>query len=85
MVKYDSDTNKKNFMDHSLFFISSKRSFICTIPDRIIHTTTFLTPVGEQWLEQVIIQWVHLEGSIRRCPVSRINTLLLSYIPLLKS
>ena len=27
--------------------------------DRIAHTTAFVTPVVEQWLEQEIVQWVH--------------------------
>ena len=27
--------------------------------DRITHTTTFVSPVGEHWLEQEIGQWVH--------------------------
>ena len=31
--------------------ISSKGSFICTIPDRIAHTTAFVKPVVEHWLE----------------------------------
>ena len=30
--------------------------------DRIIHTTAFVTPVVEHWLEQEIEQWVHYEG-----------------------
>ena len=34
--------------DHS---INSMGSFICTIPDRIAHTTVFVTPVVEHWLE----------------------------------
>ena len=34
--------------------------------DRITHTTAFVTPVVEHWLEQEIGQWVHHEGSIRR-------------------
>ena len=34
--------------------------------DRIIHTTAFVTPVVEHWLEWEIAQWVHHEGSIRR-------------------
>ena len=34
--------------------------------DRITHTTTFVTPVVEHWLEREIAQWVHHEGSIRR-------------------
>ena len=40
-----------------LFPISSKGSFICN--DRIIHTTAFVTPVVEHWLEREIAQWVH--------------------------
>ena len=34
--------------------------------DRISHTTAFVTPVMEHWLEREIAQWVHHEGSIRR-------------------
>ena len=30
--------------------------------DRIAHTTAFVTPVVEHWLEQEIAQWVHREG-----------------------
>ena len=30
------------------------------------HTTTFVTPVVEHWLEREIAKWVHHEGSIRR-------------------
>ena len=34
--------------------------------DMITHTTAFVTPVVEHWLEREIAQWVHHEGSIRR-------------------
>ena len=34
--------------------------------DRITHTTAFVTPVVEHWLEREIAQWVHHEGTIRR-------------------
>ena len=51
MVKYHSD--------RLLLPINSKGSFICTIPDRIAHTTAFVTPVVEHWLEREIAQWVH--------------------------
>ena len=37
--------------------------------DRIVHTTAFVTPVVEHWLEREIAQWVHNEGSIRQ-PIS---------------
>ena len=61
MVKDHSDSEKGNLLPpHRLLFpINSKGSFICTIPDRIAHTTAFITPVLEHWLEREIAQWVH--------------------------
>ena len=54
MLKDHSDSER-------LFFpINSKGSFICTTPkDRIAHTTAFVTPVMEHWLERSIAQGVH--------------------------
>ena len=53
MVTEDqSDSEKENLMPslHRLLFpISSKGSFICTIPDRTVHTMAFVTPVVEHW------------------------------------
>ena len=52
MVKDHSDSESWNLLPHGLFFpISSKDSFIWTIPDRIAHTTAFDIPVMENWLE----------------------------------
>ena len=45
--------------------INSKGYFICTIPDRVAHTTVFNTHIVKHGLEQEITQWVHHEGSIR--------------------
>ena len=47
MVKYHSDSERGNplLTDRLLFPISSKGSFICTIPDKTAHTTAFVTPV----------------------------------------
>ena len=61
MVKDHSDSERGNPLPpHRLLFpISSKGSFICIIPDRIIHTTAFVTPVVEHWLERIKAQWVH--------------------------
>ena len=52
MVKDHSDIERGNPLPpHRLLFpISSKGSFICTIPDRIAHTIAFVTPVVEHWL-----------------------------------
>ena len=61
MVKDYSDSEKGNPLPpHRLLLsINSNGSFICTIPDRITHTTAFVTPIVEHWLEQEIAQWVH--------------------------
>ena len=53
MVKDHSDSKRGNPLlplYGLLFSISSKGSFICIIPDRMTHTTTFVTPVVEHWL-----------------------------------
>ena len=49
MVKDHSDSERGNpLLPHRLLFpINSKGSFICTILDRIAHTTAFVTPVVE--------------------------------------
>ena len=53
MVKDHSESERRNLLPpHGLLFpITSKGSFICIIPDRITHTTAFVTPVVENWLE----------------------------------
>ena len=53
MVMDHSDSERGNpLLPHGLLFpINSNGSFICTIPDRIAHTTAFVTPVVEYWLE----------------------------------
>ena len=66
MVNDHSDNERGNPLP-PLFPISCKGSFICITPtDRITHTTAFVTPVVEHWLEREIVQWVHREGSIQR-------------------
>ena len=53
MVKDQSDNKIGNPLPpHGLLFpINSKGSFICTIPDRIAHTTAFVIPIMEHWME----------------------------------
>ena len=55
--KHHSDSVRGNPLSpHGLLFsINSKGSFT----DRITHTTAFVTPVVEHWLERDIAQWVH--------------------------
>ena len=67
MVKDHSDSERGNpLLPHGLLFpISSKGSFIYTIPDRIVHTTAFVTPVVDHWLEREICQLgftVHIQS-----------------------
>ena len=60
MVKDHSDSMRGNLLLplHGLLFqISSKGSFIGTTPDRIAHTTTFVSPVVEHWLEWLTNQF----------------------------
>ena len=46
MVKDHCESERGNPLQ-PLFSISNKGSVICTIPDRIAQTTTFVTPVVE--------------------------------------
>ena len=62
MVKDHSDSERGNPLPpHGLLFsINSKVCFYMHHPtDRIAHTTAFVTPVVEHWLEREIAQWVH--------------------------
>ena len=43
--------------------------------DKIAHTTVFVTPVVEHWLEQEIAQWVHHEGLIQQSITPLANAL----------
>ena len=86
MVKDYSDSEKGNLLPPhgSVFPISSKGSFICIIPDRKIHTTAFVTPVVEHWLERGIAQWVHPMKDRSNDPSHHERTFLpRSYISLL--
>ena len=63
MAKHHSHSERGNLLlPHRLLFpISSKGSFIMHHPTyRIIHTTAFVTPVVEHWLEREIAQWVQM-------------------------
>ena len=61
VVEDHSESERGNLLlPHGLLFpISSKGSFIHHPTDRIAHTTVFVTPVVEHWLEREIAQWVH--------------------------
>ena len=58
MVKDHSDSEKGNPLPPHRLLLS--RFFYMHHPtDRITHTTAFVTPVVEHWLEREIAQWVH--------------------------
>ena len=83
MVKDHSESERGNPLPpHRLLFpISSKGYFICIIPKT--HTTAFVTPVVEHWLEREIVQWVHSMNDRSDDPSHHERTLLpRSYISL---
>ena len=87
MVKDHSDSERGNPLPpHGLLFpINSKGSFYMHHPtDRLAHTTVFVTPVNELWLEREIAQRVHPMKDRSDDPLHHERTLLLrSYISLL--
>ena len=58
---------KETFCCHMGYsFWLAARVLLYAFPtDRIIHTTAFVTPVVEHWLEWEIAQWIDHEGSIQ--------------------
>ena len=65
MVNGHSDSKRGNPLSplHELFFsISDKGSNIHSFTDRLVHTTTFIAPIVEHWLEREIAQWVDLRS-----------------------
>ena len=89
MVKDHSDSERGNPLPpHRLLFpISCKRFFYMHHPtDRIAHTTAFVTPVVDHWLEREIAQWVHPMEDRSDDPSHHERTLLQrSYISLLNA
>ena len=62
MVKYHTDSERGNLLPpHGLLFPNKKQAFFYMHhpTERIAHTTAFVTPVVEYWLEREIAQWVH--------------------------
>ena len=78
MVKDHSNSEiGNNQPPHGLLFsINSKDSFICTIPQTLAHTTAFVTPVVDHWLEREIDQWVHSMKNRSDDPTHHERTLL---------
>ena len=52
MVKDHSDSERGNLLQQGFFYMHHPT-------DMIIHTTAFVMPVVEHWLEREIAQWVH--------------------------
>ena len=62
MVMDHSDSEKGNPLPpHGLLFPKYKQGFFYMQhpTDRISHSTAFVTPVVEHWLERKIAQWVN--------------------------
>ena len=87
MVKDHSDSERGNPLPpHGLLFTINSQGFFYMHhhTDRIAHTTAFVTPVVEHWLEREIAQWVHPMKDRSDDPSHHERTLLPpSYISLL--
>ena len=87
MVTDHSDSEKGNPLPphRPLFSIKLQGFFYMHHPtDRITHTTAFVTPDVEHWLEREIAQWVHPMNDRPDDPSHHERTLLpRSYISLL--
>ena len=59
MVKDHSDSEKETCCRHIGYSFRLAARVLVYEPDRIAHTTAFVTPVVEHWLEREIAQWVH--------------------------
>ena len=85
MVMDHSDSEKGNpLLPHRLLFPINSKGFYMHHPTyRIAHTTAFVTPVVEHWLEREIAQWVHPMKDRSDDPLHHEQTLLRrSYISL---
>ena len=85
MVKDHSDSERGNpLLPHGLLLsINSKVFYMHHPTDRITHTTAFVTPVMEHWLEREIAQWVHPMKDRSDDPTHHERTLLpQSYVSL---
>ena len=79
MVKDHSDSEKGNPLPPLFHFF-----YMHHPTDKIAHTTAFVTPVVEHWLEREIAQWVHPMKDRSDNPSHHERTLLpRSYISLL--
>ena len=59
MVKDNSDNERRNLLPplHGLLFLISRFFYMYHPTDRIAHTTAFVKPVMEHWLEREIALW----------------------------
>ena len=81
MVKDHTDSDRCRHIGYS-FRLAARALLYAT--DKITHTTAFVTPVVEHWLEQEIAQWVHPMKDRSDDPSHHERTLLpRSYISLL--
>ena len=63
MVKHHSDRERGNLLPpHGLLFPISNEMHHST--DRITHTTAFVTPVMDHWLEHEIAWWAHYKDPL---------------------
>ena len=72
--EHKNSDDKNNDDDDDEIISEETRKEMCFYmhhpPDRITHTTAFVTPVVEHWLEREMAQWVHHIDPTTHCTMS---------------
>ena len=58
---------------HELLIPINSKSFICTIPDRIVHTSAFVTPVVEWQAAQCVYHEESIHWPMSRCSTTELS------------
>ena len=72
---------KDHFMGYSYRLKRRVLFYMYYSTDRIVHTSNFVTPAVEHWLELEIPRLVNQEESISQLSAPRANALFPSYVP----
>ena len=85
-LKDHSDRERGNLVPpHGLLFLISSKDYIHHPTGRIAHSTAFVTPIVEHWLEHETALWVYHKGSIQQpiAPWANALTMELHLTPIL--
>ena len=80
MVKDLANSEKREPADAKWATLSDQQQgffYMHHLTDRIVHTTVFVTPIVEHWLEREIAQWIQHDKSIQRPIAPWANALIM--------